>query len=68
VLFFIESASRRGIVKTLAVCFDATMSQPSTCSAGLLAYQAGEASALSQLTWFDQSGKQVGMVADRAPV
>ena len=38
----------------------------SVSDAGLLAYQTGEEQSRSQLTWFDRSGKQVGVVADRA--
>jgi len=29
---------------------------------GIVAYQTGEASAFAQLTWFDRSGKQIGIV------
>jgi eukaryotic-like serine/threonine-protein kinase len=38
----------------------------SVSEAGLLAYQTGEEQGPSQLIWFDRSGKQVGVVADRA--
>jgi len=33
---------------------------------GVLAYQTGSAAGGSQLTWFDRSGKQIGVLGDRA--